>query len=394
MASPKAMATTNEHLPEDIIVQILYRLPVKPLVRFKCVSKQWSSIVSDPQFAKSQFKFASERKTLSHKLLVSTSSQLESLDLQTPSFGDDSSLRKLTCPFKEPGRAIKIVGSCNGMVFVVARDFHNTFYIWNPSTGLLFKLPNPGFDSIVVRLYPDLPHWGFGYVSAADDYKVFVAGSFRDSTVPVEMYSSKANSWKRIESQPHFSSDEYFTDSKGTFSNEALHWLHDAEIPTIVAEKPTIIAFDLVKEKFWEMPLPLLKQDDETNAFHSQMGVVSGGCLCVASYDGDVYSCEIIQLWVMMDYGVCESWTKLVKLVDYQLQPPFVYWERSIVIFSDDTWEVLKELVRFDHKVEEKLDKVEVCSGRYKLEGDDFNMIEYDESLLWLHDYQGAEGRR
>jgi tRNA U38,U39,U40 pseudouridine synthase TruA len=133
------MATMNEHLPEDIIVQILYRLPVKPLIRFRCVSKRWSSIVSDPQFAKSQFKFASERKTFSHRLLLSTSSQLESLDLQTLSFEDDASVRKLACPFKQPGRAVNILGSCNGMVFV-ALDLHDSFYIWNPSTGLFLKL--------------------------------------------------------------------------------------------------------------------------------------------------------------------------------------------------------------------------------------------------------------
>jgi uncharacterized protein YegL len=97
----------------------------------------------------------------------------------------------------------------------------------------------------------------------------------------------------------------------------------------------------------------------------------------------------------MMDYDVCESWTKWIKLVDDDhIHPPFVYWEKSVVMVSDDEedpeWN--QELVRFDHK-EEKLDKVAVCSGRYRLEVGDFDMIEYDESLLWLHDYQGAEGR-
>ncbi|KAK9949274.1 hypothetical protein M0R45_004807 [Rubus argutus] len=395
------MATTDEHLPEDIIVQILYRLPVKPIVRFKCVSKRWCSIVSAPQFTKSQFKFASERKTLSHRLLLSTCSQLESFDLQTPSFRDDASVRKLAFPFKQPERAVKILGSCNGMVFVATEShYHDNSYIWNPTTGLLLKLPNPsyrvgscpavphcGCPSYMDGMCPVVPHCGFGYVSATDDYKVVVAGSFRNSTVPVEIYSSKANSWKRIESQPLFSSDKGFAGPEGTFSNEALHWL-------FASEKPTIIAFDLVKEKFRERPLPLLKEDGETNNFLHDMGVVSGGCLCVASYDEHDSDGEIIQLWVMMDYDVCESWTKLVKLVDYRVRPPFVYWERSVVLFSDDIVEEIQELVRFDHKEGDKLDKVAVCSGRYVLERGNSNMIEYDESLLWLHDYQGEQGKR
>ncbi|KAK9949278.1 hypothetical protein M0R45_004811 [Rubus argutus] len=387
------MATTNEHLPEDIIVQILYRLPVKPLIRFRCVSKRWSSIVSNPQFAKSQFKFASERKILGPKLLVSTSSQLESLDLQTPSFGDDSSLRKLTCPFKEPGRAVKIVSSCNGMVFVVAHDFHDTSYIWNPSTGLLFKLPYPGFDSKRVGSRPVLPRCGFGYVSATDDYKVVAVGSLGNSTVSVDIFSSKANSWKRIKSQPHFS-EEYCIKGRGTFSNEALHWLVD----TSTDDKSAIIAFDLVEEKFREMPLHLLKQDEAGCYFFGEMGVVSGGRLCVASnYVDYSYWCEIIQLWVMMEYDVCESWTKLVKLANYNdqlegFQAPFVYWERSLVMSFVS--EGIHMLVRFDHKEEEeeeKLDEVLVRSGDYTLERGDFDMIGYDESLLWLHDYQGAQ---
>jgi len=36
----------------DLIVEIISWLPVKPVVRFKCVSKHYQSIISDPKFAK------------------------------------------------------------------------------------------------------------------------------------------------------------------------------------------------------------------------------------------------------------------------------------------------------------------------------------------------------
>ncbi|KAK9925456.1 hypothetical protein M0R45_033780 [Rubus argutus] len=35
---------------EDLLTEILVRVPAKPLVRFKCVSKHWFSIISDPKF--------------------------------------------------------------------------------------------------------------------------------------------------------------------------------------------------------------------------------------------------------------------------------------------------------------------------------------------------------
>lgn len=42
-------------LPEDIIFfDVLARLPVKPLCRFKCVSKRWRALISDPAFVAAQ----------------------------------------------------------------------------------------------------------------------------------------------------------------------------------------------------------------------------------------------------------------------------------------------------------------------------------------------------
>ncbi|CAB4301686.1 unnamed protein product [Prunus armeniaca] len=41
----------NRYLPEEIIVQILCRLPMKPLIRFSSVSERWHYlIIEDPQF--------------------------------------------------------------------------------------------------------------------------------------------------------------------------------------------------------------------------------------------------------------------------------------------------------------------------------------------------------
>ncbi|KAM7488734.1 hypothetical protein LguiB_026218 [Lonicera macranthoides] len=37
-------------IPDEIIDNILLRLPVKSLLRFKCVSKRWLSTISDPNF--------------------------------------------------------------------------------------------------------------------------------------------------------------------------------------------------------------------------------------------------------------------------------------------------------------------------------------------------------
>lgn len=43
-------------LHEEVLVEILLQLAGKSLVRFKCTSKQWLSLISDFLFAKSLFK--------------------------------------------------------------------------------------------------------------------------------------------------------------------------------------------------------------------------------------------------------------------------------------------------------------------------------------------------
>lgn len=54
--------TELPNLPMEIIREILAWLPVKPLCRFRCVSKSWNSLTFDPQFVKMHFNKALEHE--------------------------------------------------------------------------------------------------------------------------------------------------------------------------------------------------------------------------------------------------------------------------------------------------------------------------------------------
>ncbi|KAL6204310.1 hypothetical protein ACLB2K_021578 [Fragaria x ananassa] len=54
--------TELPHLPMEIIREILAWLPVKPLCRFRCVSKSWNSLTFDPKFVKMHFNKALEHE--------------------------------------------------------------------------------------------------------------------------------------------------------------------------------------------------------------------------------------------------------------------------------------------------------------------------------------------
>ncbi|CAB4285837.1 unnamed protein product [Prunus armeniaca] len=364
MANKKLQKT---HVPDDILVKILSRLPVKSLIRFICVSNRWRFLLYDPQFAKYHFKVASEQQTLNPSLLISTASELRSVHLETPSFaiGGNSLVRNLSFPFKKQGRAVKVLGSCNGLV-CVALDFHECFYIWNPCTRFLQKLPDPDFGSEEIRRHYK---YGFGYASTIDDYKVVVGAELtyetdRANRYPVVVFSLRANSWKKI--QAPFSHHGH---SEGALSNEALHWLHTSSRP-----QPAAIAFDLAKEEFRNVMLPIC---EENELGYRRVGVLLEGCLC--AWANGFPDFEYLEIWVMREYNVYESWTVLFRVAN---DVPMFIRESGTVVMRDRNSKNV-ELIWLD-KNEDKLKKDVVLRERYMLQGFDSgnDLTQYVESLL------------
>ncbi|KAL6215645.1 hypothetical protein ACLB2K_015074 [Fragaria x ananassa] len=294
-------------LPQDIIENnILTRLPVKSLIRFTSVSKRWRSVILyNPKFAKSQFESSSK----THRILVSSnaSPELKSLDFESPWFGHASSFRKLHFPFEQQPAHCNFLGSSNGLVFVALDD--KRFYIWNPSTRLFKQLPGIGYPSnrSAVSMY-----YGAGYLSATDNYKVMIAYMLdsqeeeeEKSVEAVHVLSLKAPIW-RMGNADSLGTD-IFPCLQGTLSNEVLHWLYEYSY-----SRYDLVAFDLASEEFRIMQLPDL-DDDGRSLYRCQLGVVGGG-LCVASYTDVAITCDSVDFWVMREYGVRESWTKVFNL--------------------------------------------------------------------------------
>ncbi|XP_004305231.1 PREDICTED: F-box/kelch-repeat protein At3g23880-like [Fragaria vesca subsp. vesca] len=294
------MAETT--LPEEMIVSILSWLPVKSLIRFTCVSKRFHSLIlSDPKFAQSQFRAARDRKTPTPRLLCSSCFKLrapkfESLDLESPSFGDFSSVRELKLPFQPAANYVSLLGSCNGIVFL-AFDY-KIFYMWNPSIGFFKNLPHPGFSTNE----NDLHFYGVGYLPATDDYIVFVNSiDFFDDKNESAIYSSRSQAWKTLVVDFDVFS---VLSNQGILLKEALHWVHDRD---------KILAFDLAQEeekhKFRAMLPPRDFNDHGGDYYFNHLGVSpsTGGCLSLVRYRQS--SADCIHVWVMREYDVRDSWT-------------------------------------------------------------------------------------
>ncbi|XP_059646515.1 F-box protein CPR1-like [Cornus florida] len=310
-------------LPMDVTADILSRLPVKSLLRFRCASKPWCALIDSPDFIKSHLNRSIETNT--NRSIIFGVEDLYSIDLNSL----DNAV-ELDNPMKND-EGTSLVVSFDGLV-VLCKNIYEDVTLWNPSTRKHRKLPvskvrfPPGFRIIVIV-------FGLGYDSVNDDYKLVRMAQFEGKDYDsfdseVEIYSVKSNTWRRVQDFPY-----YFPlqGSPGVTFNGAVHW--------VVTRKPKsdtanlIAAFDLGLEEYRLVP-----QSD----FFDENGYLNvaalGDCLCVVCNYGGVRA----DIWVMKEYGVKESWTKLFAIAKPSVIRSFFYV--SPLAYSMSCGEVLLKL--------------------------------------------------
>ena len=143
--------TSFDDLSNDLLLEILHRLPLKPAHRFKCISKRWGYLISRPQFA--------QRFIQRMKLLFPSQSPPFSLFFQCYSpepfpiefkqFQRDSNFRSSNFFFNflppNPKPTIYL-GSSNGLVLCSTTIlYQKDYYVCNPLTGSWVFLPWPPY---------------------------------------------------------------------------------------------------------------------------------------------------------------------------------------------------------------------------------------------------------
>ncbi|KAL4301833.1 hypothetical protein GQ457_10G000760 [Hibiscus cannabinus] len=264
--------TGRSDVPEVLVFEILHRLPIKSLTRFRCVCKPWSSSFQTPLFITKHHNHHLRHNNLN--LLLKRSlvnrgpydtyffSQL-SIDK-----GHNFSVKQTVhLPFFEDFLSRpQVHGPCNGILCL--SNFDDKVALWNPSTREFKILPQSSIQCppSASCISSGFGCSGFGYDSQSDDYKVvrFVTIYFEgydehdpgqgyvefDRNEKVELYSLTSDSWKEI-SLPEVSA--YGAPMFNNYVNGFYYWLgrgyYDYE--------KYILSFDMVNEKFSTLPLPL-----------------------------------------------------------------------------------------------------------------------------------------
>lgn len=254
-----------DDLPDELVIEILSRLPVKTIVQSTCVCKRWYSIIKSPALVSAQLSHSISNPS-NHYILASTSSPSVSRKVPTLYLiSDDKSLShrgNFKLPFETRFQTVFIVGSCHGLVCLIDGDYDepcglygHDIYLINPSIQKYRKLSAE--LSCHANLFDEVrgnTMTGFGYSARQNDYKVvrIVNASGTDPWNKAEVYSLKRGYWKSVDGPDDFIP----LWAKGVCVEGCLYWL-----PFEFIEPFDLICFDLDEEVFRTIPSPTTHDD-------------------------------------------------------------------------------------------------------------------------------------
>ncbi|XP_026384765.1 F-box protein CPR1-like [Papaver somniferum] len=373
-------------LPDDVIQEILTRLPAKSIINCRCVCKTWFSLISERDFVKrhldhtihskkqSKFMCIIEDATKPYYPLISTVSYDDTLYSSSFMSGDEDYV-EIDPPLIDFAYPVHFLGSVNGLICIM---FHTSvvdglvpfFVIWNPTTRE-YKILPPSQNRVTDK--KEFSIYSFGYDHKSDNYKLVKAEFLQDGFVELpptseedvhaaEIYSLESDSWRIIETIPYHMLRYVPYDSvSGVLVNGVRHWLAKRKYLTKGLKEDFIVSFDFSDERFKQMQLPKSFQNKTAWRPLWTVGVLEE-CLCVVRHVWE--PCIQVEIWVMQDYGVQESWTKRFVICSTEtrdilnLDPARVIWS-----FKDDKFLLLKikdkrQFVLYDPKQ----DTVTSCS--------------------------------
>ncbi|CAA7027529.1 unnamed protein product [Microthlaspi erraticum] len=236
-----------DYLPFDLTLEILSRLPAKSLVRYRCVSKNWSSLTTLPSFIDL---FGSRSSARQPRLLLSF--VLEERKRFVFSFpqhhNPDGSCPPLySYQITDPclNEKYKREHECFNRTSTISESVHglillNGNKIWNPSLRRFFTLPDPK-DYVPGNVYM----WYLGYDPLEDKHKVLSVLRDKHFEPPQVLTLGAQESWRITESYPM----HYPSGGDGRCINGVVYYAASVVIGNKTFSK-YLTSFDVKSEKF------------------------------------------------------------------------------------------------------------------------------------------------
>jgi F-box interacting protein len=340
------------YVPEEVVMKILSMLPPKSLTRFKCVCKRWKALIGNPDFL--------SKNLLNHSILTQNPTHplrlilFFSLDNVFPgkeihSFRSYDSLHcasqtPLNLPPAPPhGPLLDIVACCNGLLCLWDVSL-NDIFIWNPATSMtssdLVVLPGgPSrrcFNDFLIRAV------GFGFDSGSNDFKVVtVVDAYRVGWLEAEIYSRRSGSWRSLDMTVN--SEMQFV-SQGVALDGGFLWYNVYPHEDFVEDR--IVAFDFSDEEFRVMQFPDARLFCGYGEYKRTLTELKGSvAMFVFPPDEFRKKKTYLDIWVMLEFGVRESWTRLLSIrLPLHLERPLGFWKNGELFIENSE----RQLVLYD----------------------------------------------
>ncbi|XP_058195392.1 F-box/kelch-repeat protein At3g23880-like isoform X2 [Rhododendron vialii] len=363
------------NIPVEILSEILSHLPVRSLFRFRCVSKVWRSLISDPKFALDHYSSQKHQKIAINIRSPSDShdkgsSVVYSVEYDSTAYASSSWIKPMIN--EDNIEWFQILGSCNGLLLV---SYYMDLYLWNPSTRQCTKtLSLTCYWPMGLITKEISASSGLCYDSSVDDYKAVIA--YRGK---VSVASFKRRIWATTTCC--FADGGERVMNSGPVVNGKLHWVINQYENIDFSNQ--IVYFDPITDEFLELPVP-----PQPYNFWERKTVILGlgvleGCLCMARCgceSGTEVEPDFIEVFVMREYGVGESWSNIFIMSNIMgLSRPYVYGNFVPLHFTKNG-EVLiavnrnKLFVYNPNKMPQR--EILISSGRYEI-----HVASYAESL-------------
>ncbi|QHN75894.1 hypothetical protein HN51_053536 [Arachis hypogaea] len=315
-------------LPDEIVEEILLRLPVSSLLPLRTVCRSWRTLISSSKFAHDH----ARRSILVDPTLTHPQIAYYGVDYKYRGIGIFSIRSVFESTFREPTqvaryehqtqRYFRVIGSCNGLLCLVDETAPNTVnaILWNPCTGFTSE-PTPEIGGFFVVC-------GFGYDRVSDSYKLFGMltdlASYERRTV---IYTFAPNSsWRTIQDvdldllgpiDVNNRDGEFVSSS----NNNTLNW---------VGMNDVILSLDLGNETYSYFPLPERDPKDDVRVSVELSVLRNRLAVCFEHKRSDW------AVWVMEEYGVTESWSRLALIPRQVVKPNDVRCLRPLYISDND----------------------------------------------------------
>ncbi|KAK4254253.1 hypothetical protein QN277_009657 [Acacia crassicarpa] len=329
----------SPYLPPEIIIDILKRLRVKSLLRFRAVCKDWRNLLKSPFFIEEHYHRSAHKGPLLtchvsnrnpiYSPLCLFRLEKETVEAERIHLKDFDFSRRVSC----------IIGSSNGLLCVKLgyEKFGPppSLFLLNPATREVMQVPRSTND------VGSCCHFGFGCSSVVGDYKIVrihkerINSQINISVDRVEVYSLRTGSWKEVEFGVIQGAS--FLDNPVAV-NGAIFWLG------IILEgkysRPVVISFDLAMEVFTLIRMPSsafvpLLTPPTLDVYENKLAMIHQ---YVHELKG-VIKYTFIDLFVLEEgsdaYGKSCCWNKKYRI---RADPPFLHpiflWRNEIVCFN------------------------------------------------------------